>query len=208
MFKIIYFIISALWIAWFGFVFFVVAGSTGYQILIFFLMLLPIPIYYILKGFIIGSKKVAKQSKYILIIVVLGIIAFVLWKETDIFTKNCKGVDFKQWTNCQGIYTFTNKDSNYLIGKRMRTMIESTYVGEWKDGLPHGQGTQTGVWGEYVGEFKNGKSTQGTAIHTNGDTYVGGFDYKGLFHGQGTFTMIDGTIEKGIWQHGVLVKPN
>jgi hypothetical protein len=208
MFKIIYFIISALWIAWFGFVFFVVAGSTGYQILIFFLMLLPIPIYYILKGFIIGSKKVAKQSKYILIIVVLGIIAFVLWKETDIFTKNCKGVDFKQWTNCQGIYTFTNKDSNYLIGKRMRTMIESTYVGEWKDGLPHGQGTQTGVWGEYVGEFKNDKSTQGTVTWANGDKYVGGFDNKSLFHGQGTFTMIDGTIEKGIWQHGVLVEPN
>ena len=208
MFKIIYFIISALWIAWFGFVFFVVAGSTGYQILIFFLMLLPIPIYYILKGFIIGSKKVAKQSKYILIIVVLGIIAFVLWKETDIFTKNCKGGDFKQWTNCQGIYTFTNKDKNYLIGKRMRTMIESTYVGEWKDGLPHGQGTQTGVWGEYVGEFKNGKSTQGTVTHENGNTYVGGFDNESLFHGQGTFTMIDGTIEKGIWQHGVLVEPN
>ncbi len=88
MFKIIYFIISALWIAWFGFVFFVVAGSTGYQILIFFLMLLPIPIYYILKGFILGSKEIIKQPKYILIIVVLGIIAFVGWNKIGTSVKD------------------------------------------------------------------------------------------------------------------------
>ncbi len=105
----------------------------------------------------------------------------------------CKGDDYKKWTNCHGI--------NVVEG-------DSRYAGEWKDGLPHGQGTATGVWGEWIGEYKNGNLTQGTAIHTNGDTYVGGFDYKGLFHGQGTFTMIDGTIEKGIWQHGVLVEPN
>ena len=156
-------------------------------------------------------KKILKLFKYILIlivVVILGFIALIVWEETDIFTKNCKGDDFKQWMNCKGTYEFTNEDLNYLIGKRLRTMNGMTYAGEWKDGLPHGQGTATGVWGEWIGEYKNGNLTQGTAIHTNGDTYVGGFDYKGLFHGQGTFTMIDGTIEKGIWQHGVLVEPN
>ena len=44
------------------------------------------------------------------------------------------------------------------------------YVGEFKDGLPNGQGTETFSNGEkYIGEFKDGK-----------------------FHGQGTKTWSDG----------------
>ena len=58
------------------------------------------------------------------------------------------------------------------------------YVGEYMNGLKHGQGTYT--WGN--GEF-------------NGDKYVG--EYKdGLRHGQGTYTYADGTIEKGLSENG------
>ena len=79
-FKIIYFIISALWMAWWGgAVLFAIAGPMEDKIIAFFAALLPIPIYYILKGFIAGSKKIMEKSKYILIIVVLGIIIFVGW---------------------------------------------------------------------------------------------------------------------------------
>ena len=87
-FKIIYFIISALWMVWWGLVLYLTALSPEKRIFAFFVMLLPIPIYYILKGFFIGSKEIMKQPKYILIIVVLGIIAFVGWNKIGTSVKD------------------------------------------------------------------------------------------------------------------------
>jgi len=51
----------------------------------------------------------------------------------------------------------------------------SRYVGEWKDGKKHGQGTFTSPDGDkYVGEFKDGKfHGQGTWTSTDGTNYVG-----------------------------------
>ena len=52
------------------------------------------------------------------------------------------------------------------------------YVGEWKDGKQHAQGTYTFANGDkYVGEFKDDK-----------------------LKGQGTFTFPDGFSLKGIWE--------
>ena len=87
-FKIIYFIISALWMVWWGALLYLVANTMEKRIFAFFVMLLPIPIYYILKGFFIGSKEIMKQPKYILIIVVLGIIAFVGWNKIGTSVKD------------------------------------------------------------------------------------------------------------------------
>ena len=87
-FKIIYFIISALWMVWWGLILYLTADSLEKRIFVFFVMLLPIPIYYILKGFFIGSKEIMKQPKYILIIVVLGIIAFVGWNKIGTSVKD------------------------------------------------------------------------------------------------------------------------
>ena len=54
------------------------------------------------------------------------------------------------------------------------------YVGEYKDGGRHGQGTYTWADGKkYVGEFKDDKR-----------------------HGQGTWTQADGTVIKGSWING------
>ena len=71
------------------------------------------------------------------------------------------------------------------------------YVGEWKDGKEHGQGTQTSSDGrKYVGEFKNGLlNGQGTETTPDGTKYVGKFK-DGERNGQGTLTFPDGT--KGI----------
>jgi hypothetical protein len=62
------------------------------------------------------------------------------------------------------------------------------YVGEFKSGASHGQGTFTGNSYKYVGQWKDDKRHgQGTLTYANGNKYVGAFrdDKK---HGQGTFT--------------------
>ncbi len=44
------------------------------------------------------------------------------------------------------------------------------YVGEWKDGKRHGEGTYTWSDGDkYVGEYKDGKSWNGTDYDKNGN---------------------------------------
>ncbi len=107
-FKRFYFSISALWMAWFGYIFFTFADSQQYKIIVFFTMLLPIPIYYILKGFILGSKEIMKQPKYILIIVVLGIIAFVGWNKIATSVKDKELVVECDFTEGEEVYTVVN----------------------------------------------------------------------------------------------------
>ena len=117
----------------------------------------------------------------------------------------CEGEDDTQWTNCQGTYLkkevepgwtrdFTGEFGS-VPGKRHGKgsskvfkdgSFNSTYVGEWKDNKPHGQGTES---------------------RANGDKYVG--EWKDdLQHGQGTFIFANGTVDKGIWENGELVEPN
>ena len=62
------------------------------------------------------------------------------------------------------------------------------YVGEWKDGKKHGQGTDKPFWGVYVGEWKDGKyNGLGTQTFDDGGKYVG--EWKdGKKHGQGIYT--------------------
>ena len=70
------------------------------------------------------------------------------------------------------------------------------FVGEWKDDKPNGQGTFTHYTGKkYVGEWKDGKPNgQGTTTFLDGSKYVG--EYKdGRMNGQGTFTHGKGKYE-------------
>ena len=108
------------------------------------------------------------------------------------------------------------------------------YVGEFKDKKPNGQGTLTsggkvlkglfinGVMeGEYIEDDISKEITQemiddgytglGTATwpdgfhYGGGDKYVGEFK-DGNFHGQGTLTKANGTIQEGLFENGDLVK--
>lgn len=112
------------------------------------------------------------------------------------------------WTGCAGEVTLPNGHK---------------YVGEFKDGEYHGQGSY--VWGgsTFAGEWRNGKlNGQGTYIfrdprgelpYLDGETYVGGYK-DGKRHGQGTFTSPTGWKYVGEWagdEHsgrGVLTSPD
>jgi hypothetical protein len=111
-----------------------------------------------------------------------------LAQTTQIKLPPCQGTITKSWTVCFGTLTFSDG---------------SKYVGEFKDGLLHGQGTLEFPDGEkYVGEFKDGKQHgQGTYTFPSGSKYVGEFK-DGQLRGLGTFTFSDGYKYVGEFKDG------
>jgi hypothetical protein len=83
----------------------------------------------------------------------------------------------------------------------------SYYVGEFKDGNPHGQGTANTAGGDYyVGEFKDGEvNGLGTYTWSNGNKYVGEW-WNSKLHGLGIITFADGrSSQEGIFENGQFV---
>ncbi|HUD01709.1 MAG TPA: hypothetical protein VMR37_05245 [Rhabdochlamydiaceae bacterium] len=105
----------------------------------------------------------------------------------------------------------------------------STYLGETRDGQPHGRGVMQYArqkdpsYQRYEGEFVNGlRQGQGTMSWTNGNIYEGGWenndrqgrghiiyadgrDYQGAYdknqiHGQGVMRYPDGGVYSGSWE--------
>lgn len=82
-------------------------------------------------------------------------------------------------------------------GKGTWTVLDGDikYVGDWEDGLMHGQGefTVLGEQGfEYVGDFKDGiMHGQGELTNPDGNKYVGDFK-DGMMHGEGKLIGADG----------------
>ena len=83
------------------------------------------------------------------------------------------------------------------------------YVGEFKYGNKHGQGTF--IWADgnkYVGQWMNDDMHgQGTFTWRSGNKYVGQY-MNDMRHGQGTATYADGTIERGLWENDRFLKIN
>lgn len=96
--------------------------------------------------------------------------------------------DTTRWTDCVGEMRFPNGEK---------------YVGDFKDGQPHGQGTLTWSNGErYVGTWSNGKRNgRGAFSWPDGSIYVGEFrnDKK---HGHGTMTFANGRKYVGEFKDG------
>ena len=87
----------------------------------------------------------------------------------------CPGEYHKEtWDNCAGSFTYSDG---------------SQYVGNWKMGKFHGEGTYIFASGEkYVGRFREDKyHGEGTYTYANGDRYVGEWE-EGEFEGEGTYT--------------------
>ena len=123
---------------------------------------------------------IKKPLLYILPFLLLSSLA---WAESEL--SECEGSPTKdnaitqKWTDCHGTTTSTDEDGSSF-----------KYVGEWKDGKWHGQGTHTWPDGiKYVGEFKDNKyHGQGAITSPDGKKYVGEFK-DGKEHGQGTLTV-------------------
>jgi hypothetical protein len=86
-------------------------------------------------------------------------------------------------------------------GTKLYNYGRDMYVGEFKDGKYHGQGTFTWNSGnKFVGEFKNNTMIKGIYT-TSGGKYEGEFN-KNIFNGQGTWTSADGDKYVGEWKDG------
>ena len=82
--------------------------------------------------------------------------------------------------------------------------IGGKYIGEWKDGLFHGQGKFTSLNGSmyYVGGYKKGKRDgQGVLTFLDGLKYEGGFK-DGKWNGQGTLSSLNGRKYVVEWKDG------
>ena len=87
------------------------------------------------------------MKKLFLYILPFLLLSSLAWAESEL--PECEGspatddiLSTKEWANCYGTFIFPDG---------------AKYVGEFKDGKPHGQGTMTSSDGtKYVGEFKDG----------------------------------------------------
>ena len=80
---------------------------------------------------------------------------------------------------------------------------DAKYVGAWKRGEKHGDGTYYFPNGDrYVGEWRRGKKHgEGVYFFSDGDRYKGNWR-GGRKHGQGTYTFSDGVLFAGEWKDG------
>ncbi len=144
-----------------------------------------------------GPAPASKATKFLLtypaIIAGVGLVAVAiagtLFRAAPSTGGPCPGkYDAVTWSNCVGEMRFPN-------GER--------YVGELKDGQPHGQGTFIWPNGEkYVGEWRNGQRNGfGRFFWADGNKYDGQFR-NNKKHGQGTLTYANGRQYVGEFKDG------
>ena len=96
--------------------------------------------------------------------------------------------------------------SSVTGGRRRKELVPGAdgvkYIGQYKDGKEHGEGTKTFADGnKYVGQWKESKTHgKGTFTWASGAKYVGEM-FENDFHGQGTKTLANGTVQNGRWEH-------
>jgi hypothetical protein len=102
----------------------------------------------------------------------------------------------EKWHKCYGRY----------VSKLNDAFKGDVYEGEFRNGIPNGQGTYTSTNGSrYVGGWKDGANDgQGTIIYANGIRYVGSWK-SGVKHGQGKIIFSDGKPPiEGIFVNGLI----
>lgn len=90
-------------------------------------------------------------------------------------------------------------------GPGVRDIDGYVYAGEFKDGLPHGQGEWKSPEGteSFLGEWKRGKKHGfGLMKFANGDVYEGDWA-DGKFQDRGKYTYANGDEFMGLWDKGI-----
>jgi len=123
----------------------------------------------------------------------------------------CSGSVVSKWNNCFG--SWADKKGNKYLGEFKSGTYHGQgtytwpdgvkYVGENKNGKANGKGTQTWPDGtKYVGDFKDDKRNgMGAQTNSDGSSYVGEFK-DGEYHGQGTYTWSSGRKYVGEHKNG------
>ena len=105
--------------------------------------------------------------------------------QTESSLPKCQGTNFPTWTSCYGkvgplpisgdIYVGEWKNGKYHGQGTIEYSDETKYIGQWNEGLPNGQGTLVDFSGaKYIGSLKDGKyNGEGTYTKPNGVKYVG-----------------------------------
>ena len=125
----------------------------------------------------------------------LFLLFFFIFALNSYSLPECTGEDSDAWDLCIG--ENAGYVGEYKAGKYhgQGTMIRGyiKYVGGWRDGRYHGKGTYTYLDGtKYVGEYKDGKKHgKGTYTEAHKGKYVGEFEYD-KYDGKGTYTYLDG----------------
>ena len=92
---------------------------------------------------------------------------------------------------------------NWIYSSTGDETTDGKYVGEIKNGLPHGQGVfdyspKYGK-GKYVGNFIDGKfHGEGIMTFPDGGQFIGNF-HEGRMNGRGKITNTDGSVLEGEW---------
>ena len=111
---------------------------------------------------------------------------------------------FTEWTlikdGCSWIKGQVNaKGQPHGICRKIHKNGDEIYEGQWCNGKLSGYGRKIGNIAYYIGDWKDGKRHgQGTIVYSDGTTYVGAFK-DDMFHGPGKLTKADGTVYEGEW---------
>jgi hypothetical protein len=145
-------------------------------------------------------------------LILLLLLTVILFAVPVMALEKCPTADVQTWTNCKG--TNTNTYGNEYIGEWKDgkyhgngTLIYANggrYEGEWKSGKRHGHGSRDFSNSAYVGEWKNDKfNGHGSFISHNNILHVGEWKDSER-HGTGTLTDADGrVIKEGVWKNGI-----
>ncbi len=118
----------------------------------------------------------------------------------DIEDKNIKNIIRKKAIKKSSSFDRVYKDTVTIDG--------GTYVGQLKNGKPHGKGRQ--VWPDgnsYEGEFKN-NMFHGSGVYrwASGEVYEGQWQ-NNLFHGKGKLYYKNGKSKTGLWREDDFIGP-
>ncbi|MBI4423967.1 MAG: hypothetical protein HY554_09585, partial [Elusimicrobia bacterium] len=112
-------------------------------------------------------------------------------------TREGVGMFRSPWEGLFGRWT-----GDLLQGPGVVLSMRGVYLGDMKDGKPHGTGRfKHSSTEEYEGEFKNGLR-DGTGTHTQPSEVYRGQWKEGLRHGPGTLTVNGRTLFEGVWDRG------